>query len=264
MESFNLFLNSFSGSPYITNRIAANHVIFTINWDAVFNLNNHKYRRCRLRHDYYSDAAPLANPFIPNAVNGVLVANGINSRSTSTTGGMVLGLITIDSIAVTNNLTAHPSATTSSNFVASIPSSTANLTISNTLSPDFMLAIGDSISFYDPNVVAYVSRTITAITGAYTYTLSSAIGATAITSSPMTCANPVTSSYTCLKSTTIQSSVGSEIEVPKGMVQLEVLLCNNNYGQPAQVSLLTGANIQDWALILNFEFYDPIPNEYTL
>ena len=264
MESFNLFLNSFSGSPYITNRIAANDVIFTINWDAVFNLNNHKYRRCRLRHDYYSDASPLANPFTPNAVNGVLVANGINSRSTSATGGMVLGLITIDSIAVTNNLTAHPSATTTSNFVASITASTANLTINSTSSPLFMLAIGDVITFYDPNVSAYVSRTITAVTGAYTYTLSSAISTTAVTNAPMTCSNPVTSSYTCLKSTTIQSSVGSEIEVPKGMVQLEIQLCNNNYGQSGQAALLAGTNIQDWALILNFEFYDPIPNEYTL
>ena len=267
MESFSLFLNSFSGSPYVTTRNSPNDVIFTINWDALFNLNNHKYRRCKLRHDFSTENAVATNPFIPTTNNGVLVVNGIVPRTSSTTGGLVLGLIEVDSVAVTNNVTSHQSATTTSNFVGSIAASTANLTISSTSSPLFMLAAGDVITFYDPNNLSYQTRTIASITGPYTYTLTIPIGSTAVTNSPMTAANPVTTCYTYMKSTSLQSVVGIEIEVPRGYRQLEVQLVNNNYGQVTngvvQSPLISGNNLQDWGLMLNFEFYDPVPDQFN-
>jgi hypothetical protein len=285
VESFSLFLNSFSNSPYITNRISAADVVFTINWDAVFNLNNHKYNKCKLRYEFISDSAPLGNPFIPNNNNGVLVVNGINSRSTSNQGGTVLGLIEVASSSVTSSNVSHQSII-SNNFIASMPIGVGTtptvLTINSTTSPLFMLSVNDYITWYNATsfttngyttAVGYVQKIVASVTGAYTYTLNNTDGssfvnstATAITNAPFTCGNPVIYEYTYLKSTNLQSQVGQSIEVPRGMRTLEVQLCNNNYGQTVngvlQAPLLSGTNLQDWGLILNFEFSEPIDEKY--
>jgi len=293
VESFSLFLNSFGGSPYITNKISAADVIFTINWDAVFNGKNHKYNSCKIRHEFISDSAPLSNPFLPNNQNGVLVVNGINSRSTSVQGGAVLGLIEVCASSVTSSNITHQSVV-SNNFVASIPvgvgTTPSIMTINSTISPLYMLEVGDSITWYNATAftsntgttpatyttpVGYVSKTVASVTGGYTYTLNNPDGTpfvnstvTAIVNAPFTCKNPVTYEYTFLRSTTLQSGVGQQIEVPRGMRTLEVQLCNNSYGQitsgVTQSALLPGAgtNLQDWALILNFEFSEPIDEKY--
>lgn len=174
MESYSLFLNSYIGGSYITSRAGTSDVIYTINWDAVFNLNNHKYQKCRLRHDFYSDS--ITNGVTPTSGNGVIVLNGINSRSTSITGGMVLGLITVDTATSTNGST--------------------------------------------------------------------------------------TTSYSALKSTSLQSVTGINIEVPKGMRTFEVQLQNNAYGSTASQGLLASNTVADWGLMLIFEFYDPVPDTY--
>jgi hypothetical protein len=288
VESFTLFLNSFSNSPYITNKIGAADVIFTINWDSVFNLRNHKYNSCKIRHEFISDNAPLSNPFTPNNNNGVLVINGINSRSTTVQGGMILGLIQVGSVSATSSNISHQSVI-SNNFIASMPVGVGTtptvLTINSTSSPLFMLAVGDYISWYNATAfttngyttpVGYVQKIVASVTGGYTYTLNNTDGSsfvnsttTAVTNAPFTCGNPVNYEYTFLTSTTLQSQVGQSIEVPRGMRTLEVQLCNNNYGQATSASnptpqpaLLTGTNLQDWGLILNFEFSEPIDDKY--
>jgi len=294
VESFSLFLNSFTYSPYITNKISIADVIFTINWDAVFNGRNHKYNSCKLRHEFISDNAPLANPFTPNSSNGVLVVNGINSRSTSVQGGTVLGLIQVGSVSATSINVSHQSVI-SNNFIASIPigvgTTPSVMTINSTSSPLFMLAVGDYISWYNTTAftsntgttpatyttpVGYVQKIVASVTGAYTYTLNNPDGTpfvnsttSAIVNVPFTCGNPVNYEYTFLTSTTLQSQVGQQIEVPRGMRPFEVQLCNNNYGQKisatsnaTEPALLTGTNLQDWALILNFEFSEPIDDKY--
>jgi hypothetical protein len=288
VESFSLFLNSFSYSPYITNKISIADVIFTINWDAVFNGKNHKYNACKIRHEFISDNAPLSNPFTPNNNNGVLVVNGINSRTTSVQGGTILGLIQVGSVSATTSNVSHQSVI-SNNFIASIPvgvgTTTSVMTINSTSSPLFMLAVGDYISWYNATAfttngyttpVGYVQKIVASVTGGYTYTLNNPDGSsfvnsttTAIVNAPFTCGNPVNYEYTFLTSTTLQSGVGQQIEVPRGMRTLEVQLCNNNYGQltsatskTPEPALLSGTNLQDWALILNFEFSEPIDDKY--
>jgi hypothetical protein len=285
-ESYSLYLSSFSGTPYYSSRNTLANVLYTINWDAVFNLNNHKYNKCKLRYDFTSDAAPLTNPFNTSANNGVLVLNGINSRSTSQQGGCVLGLIEVASTIATSNNYAHISVQPN-NFIGSIPvgvGTTASiLTIDSTKSPTFMLDVGDSIKWYNTTAfttnsfttaVGYTTKTVKAVTGAYTYTLLNSDGSdfvnsttAALVSIPFSCANPAQLGYTFLKSTTIQSSAGQSIEVPRGMVQFEVLLCNGNYGQVTTKvvapPLISGTNLQEWSLILNFEFSDPIEDQYT-
>ena len=295
-ESHQLYLNSFTGSPYLVNKPNVttsyptgnpNYCVFTINWDAIFNLNNHKYNKCRLRYDFYSNPTFLSNPFFPTFANGALVLNGINARSTSTTGGMVLGLITLDSIAVTSSNATHQSLI-SNNFIASIPvgvgTTPSVMTINNTSSPLFMLAVSDYVTWYNATAfttngyttpVGYVTKQVASVTGAYTYTLLNLDGSnfvnsttTALVNVPFTCTNALTQNFVCLKSTNLQGAAGQSIEVPRGMKNLEVLLAENSYGQVTsgvvQPLLLQGSNMQDWGLILNFELYDPKDgNDYT-
>jgi hypothetical protein len=285
-ESYSLFLNSFVGSPYITNRISVADVIFTINWDAVFNMNNHKYNKCKIRYKFLSDNASLDNPFTPSANNGVLVVNGINSRSTSAQGGTVLGLIDVKNLSVTRNVYVHQSIV-ANNFIGSMPvgvgTTPTTLTISSTSSPLFMLNTADTITYYNPTAfttngyttpAGYVTKTFASITGLYTYTLKNPDGSdfvnsttAAVVNAPMSVSNAINLEYTYMESSTIESIQGQSIEVPRGMRPLEVLLCNNNYGQVTsgvlQPPLLTGTNLQDWGLQLLFEFSDPIQDQYT-
>lgn len=91
-ETFVLYLNSFAGFPLIdpgAPKTYAN-VTYNINWDAVFNLNNHIYRKCKIRYEFISDQA-TSNTYDPASDNAVLILNGINSRSTSRFGGLQLG-----------------------------------------------------------------------------------------------------------------------------------------------------------------------------
>ena len=295
-ESHQLYLNSFTGSPYLVNKPNVttsypngnpNRCIFTINWDAIFNMNNHKYNKCRLRYDFYTNPSSNGNPFIPTVVNGVLVLNGINARSTSTTGGTVLGLITLDSIAITTTNVTHQSLI-QNNFIASIPVGVGTIqsvmTINSTSSPLFMLQASDYVTWYNAAAfttngytteVGYVTKQVANVSGAYTYRLLNPDGSnfvnsttTAITNAPFTCTNARTQNFVCLKSTNLQGAAGQSIEVPRGMRNLEVLLAENSYGQvlsgALQPLLLEGSNMQDWGLILNFEFSEPIgENQYT-
>ena len=261
-ESFSLYLNSSVGSAYQQSRPSANDVTFLVDWDAVFGLNNHKYTKCKLRYEFSSGANYASNPLTPLTYAGVLVEAGINSRSTSKTGGVVLGLIDLQTTTATNNSAFHQSIY-SNNFVGSIGSTSSTLTVSSTTSPTVLLAVGDSIQYWDPNTSATVTRNITAVTGAYTYTLNIANGATAITSEPMSAANPVTTAYTYMRSSTLMSPEGLSVEVPKGLRSLEIMLCQNSYGSSSGQQLITGSALQDWGLVLHFEMYDPVPNDYT-
>jgi hypothetical protein len=285
-ESYSLFLSSFAGSPYYVSRNTLASVAYNINWDAVFNMNNHKYNKCNLRYEFISEASPVTNPFTTTADNGVLVLNGIVSRSTSQQGGCILGLIDVESSTSTNNNYSHISVQ-QNNFIASIPvgvgTTPSILTIDSTKSPTFMLDVGDTIKWYNTTAfttngfttpVGYQPKTVKTVTGAYTYTLSNSDGTdfvnsttAALVSIPFSCANPTQLSYTYMKSTTIQSQAGQSVEVPRGMRPLEVLLCQSNYGQVTNKvvasPLITGTNLQEWDIILNFQFFDPIPDQYT-
>jgi hypothetical protein len=104
---------------------------------------------------------------------------------------------------------------------------------------------------------------VTAVVTQYSYTLNIANGASAIANYPMSIANPVTTSYTFMRSTTLMSPEGLSVEVPKGLRSLEIMLAQNSYGSTSGTQLLTGSALQDWGIILYFELYDPIPNDYT-
>lgn len=69
------------------------------------------------------------------------------------------------------------------NFQGSISASGSTLTVNTT---GLVLRVGSTISFYDANTSAINTKTITAQSGASTYTLNSAIGATALASIAMT------------------------------------------------------------------------------
>jgi hypothetical protein len=263
-KSYSLYLSSLGGSPWYQSRNTVADVTYLINWDAVFNLNNHKFSKCKLRYEFVSGANYASNPLTVISDNGVLVTNGIMSRSASTVGGVALGLIEVISTALTSSATVNYSVT-QNNFIGSITGSTNVLTISSSASPTFMLQSGDTISFYDPNSSARTTKTIATVTGAYTYTFTGAIGATGVTSVPFAVGNPTTSSYTYMKSNNLALVDGLSVEVPKGYRQFEVQLASNAYGQSSstQPYLLTGTNLQDWSLILHFELYDSVPNDYT-
>jgi len=261
-ESFSLYLNSASGSAYQQSRPSANDVTFLVDWDAVFGLNNHKYTKCKLRYEFSSGANFASNPLLPTSQTGVLVEVGIASKSTSKTGGVVLGLIDLQTTTTTSNSVFHQSVY-SNNFVGSIAANSSTLTVSSTSSSNVLLNATDSIQYWDPNTSTTVTRSITAVTGPYTYTLSVANGATAITNTPMSAANPVTTSYTYMRSSTLMSPEGLSVEVPKGLRSLEIMLCQNSYGASSGTQLITGSALQDWGLVLHFEMYDPVPNNYT-
>jgi hypothetical protein len=268
-ESYGLFLNSFGGSAYTTTRNTVADVNFLINWDSFFNGDNNKYKKCRLRYDFISDSAPTNNPFTPTANNGVLILNGINPSASYTNGGMPLGLIDVQSITATNT-TVHQSVF-ANNFIGTIAGGSNTLTIVSASSPTAMLNVGDVVGFRDPNAAyAYTTRTISALpaTNNYTYTFSgTALGATAVTAQPFSVGNPYDVTYTSMISSNLQSGIGVSIEVPKGYRNLNVQLQNNNYGQVTngvvQSTLLTGTNLQEWGLMLIFELYDAVPNDYT-
>ena len=261
-ESFSLYLNSAVGSAYQQSRPSANDVTFLVDWDAVFALNNHKYTKCKLRYEFSGNPSFASNPLSPLSQTGVLVEVGINSKSTSKTGGVVLGLIDLVSTNVTSSLVSHPSLF-SNNFIGSIPALSSTLTVVSASSPTAMLAVDDSIKYYDPNTSAYVTRTITAVVSQYTYTLSAANGAVAIVTYPMSAANPRTTSYVYMRSSTLDFTEGVSVEVPKGMRTIEIMLALNSYGSTTGQQLITGSSLQDWGLILHFELYDPVPNDYT-
>jgi hypothetical protein len=183
------------------------------------------------------------------------VLNGLNSRSTSQAGGMVLGLITVDTTTSLDNInSAGPNLAQQITFVGSLTASSTTLTVNSTTSPNTMIPVGSTIYYYDANTSSVVSRLISAQTGAYTYTLNTANGTTANSNIPILTNFSQNISYSALKSTSLQSITGIDIEVPKGMKPLEVQLQNNNYGV-AGSGLLPSTT--DWGLMLLFEFYDP-------
>ena len=264
-ESYGLYLSSFSGTPYYSSLNTYADVTFNINWDTFFNGDNHKYTKCRLRYDFLSDNAPTTNPFTPVGNNGVLLLNGINPAASYNAGGFPLGIINVQGYTITNTNVVHHSVL-ANNFIGSITGGTATLTISSTASPTFMLNIGDVVGFRDPNnSFLYTTKTITALptTNAYTYTLDSVIGATAVTAQPFSCGNPYDLTYTSLMSSNLQSGIGVSIETPKGYRNLNVQLQNSNYGQPPYNNIMTGTNLQPWGLMLIFELYDPVLNDNT-
>ena len=261
-KSYSLYLNSTLGSPYLQSRPSANDVTYLINWDSVFNLNNHKFTKCKLRYEFSSASNYATNPLNPQSQAGVLVINGIQSKSQSPTGGVVLGLIDLASTSMTNNVSTNKSIA-SNNFIGTIGAASTTLTVSSTSSPTVLLAVGDSIQYWDTNTSAIVTRTVTAVTGSYTYTLSTANGVAANTSIPMNIANPVTTAFTYMRSSTLMSPEGLSIEVPRGLRNFEVMLALNSYGSTNGQQLITGSSLQDWGLIMHFEMYDPVPNNHT-
>lgn len=99
-ESFSLFLSSFTGFSYLTPTSPAANVDMTylINWDSFFNGANHKYKKCRLRYEYYSDPVISGNQYDPLTYNALLVLTGLVSSSSTKYPGSVLGLLSLDSI----------------------------------------------------------------------------------------------------------------------------------------------------------------------
>jgi hypothetical protein len=267
-ESYGLFLNSFINSAYYLSRNTVADVIYNINWDSFFNGDNHKYTKCRLRYDFISDNASVTNPFTPTANNGLLLLNGINPCATYINGGLPLGLITVQSIT-TSTAAVHQSVV-DNNFTGTISIATPPI-LTVTTPAYFMLAVGDTISFRNPNsAYVYETRNVASLTNSAsnTYTLSGgSIGATAATAVPISSANPRDLTYTTLVSSNLQSGIGVSIEVPKGFRNLNVQLQNNAYGQTisgiTQPHLMSGTNLAEWGLMLVFELYDPVPNEYT-
>jgi len=252
-QAYSLYLNSFAGSPFYQSNAgvsnAPNQVNFTVNWDAVFNLNNHRFKRCRIRHDFYSDNSTAAVQFTPTNQNGVLVLNGINSRSTSMTGGVVLGLITLDTQAVsTPVITGTGSvATGSGNGVFTLLSISSGV-----IAPGMTITLG----VVSMQVLSVISGT-GGVGSTYAVSYNVLIAASNF-SIPTT-----TVTYSSLKSGYLPSIVGQDIEVPKGIRDLVVQLWNNNYGASGGFSLLSNATA--WGLMLSFEFYDPEEGDkYTL
>lgn len=264
-ESYGLYLSSVVGTAYLTSRNTASSLTYNINWDAFFNEDNHKYTKCRLRYDFLSENAPTGNPFTPLQNNGLLLLNGINPCASYIKQGLPLGLISIQSITTTTTAIHH--SIVANNFVGTVSiAATPLLTV--TSPTNFMLNVGDIISFRNPNTSAYESRTVATITSATTYTLSGAtIGAAAATGVPISCANSRDLALTTLVSSNLQSGIGVSIEVPKGFRNLNVELHTNEFGKTiagASIdSLMGGTNLQEWNLMLVFELYDPVPNEYT-
>jgi hypothetical protein len=261
-ESFSLFLNSTAGSAYLQSRPSPNDVTFLVDWDAVFALNNHKYTKCKLRYEFSGNPSFAATPLSPINQTGVLVEVGINSKSTSKTGGVVLGLIDLMSTNVTTSSISHPSVF-SNNFIGSIPALSSTLTVSSTASPTAMLATTDTITYWDPNTSAFATRNILSVLGQYTYTLSAANGALAVVSYPMTVSNPRTTSYVYMRSSTMDFTEGVSVEVPKGLRTLQIMLAASTYGASSGQQLMTSTALPDWGIMLHFELYDPVPNDYT-
>jgi hypothetical protein len=69
-------------------------------------------------------------------------------------------------------------------FSGSISASSNTLTVSNSLSSSLSISVGNTFSFYNPNTTSIDTRTITAQTGAYTYTFSGSALGTTPTSNP--------------------------------------------------------------------------------
>ena len=100
-------------------------------------------------------------PFINNTYN-------IGSSYNSNTNYATIGTFTFGTIV------NYPAST----FQGSIALSSSTLTVpSGTL-----LNVGSVIAFYDPNLSAYNTKTISAVSSATTYTLNSPIGASAVSS----------------------------------------------------------------------------------
>lgn len=111
-EVYNLYLNSFTGNAYLATAQSPSpnsDMAFSINWDTFFNGANYRYKKCRLRYEYYSDPILTSNPYDPLAFNSILVLTGLNSNSATKYGGIVLGLLSLDTITLT---TITPSVAT--------------------------------------------------------------------------------------------------------------------------------------------------------
>lgn len=104
---YSLYLSSFTGAPFLTNRSDLGSVKYNIDWDAFFNRDNYRYKSCRIRHYFLSDPSTgSVYTYDPANFNGVLVAQGLNSTNNSPYNGLVLGLIGVQCVPYLSNSVA--------------------------------------------------------------------------------------------------------------------------------------------------------------
>lgn len=103
-EVYSLYLNSTSGStnPYMPQ--ASSSLVsrtYQINWDSFFNLANKRFRKCRVRYEFYSDPS-TGTQMDPTTYNAVLGLVGVNSMSSTKYGATVLGVLSLDTVSPTS------------------------------------------------------------------------------------------------------------------------------------------------------------------
>lgn len=93
-QVYRLYVCSVTGFPGLINNTDKANVSWLIDYDVLFNRENYKYENCRLRYRFFSHPGTIANiSHVTN--NGVLVANGLNSRHVSkNTSALVLDNVT--------------------------------------------------------------------------------------------------------------------------------------------------------------------------
>jgi hypothetical protein len=111
-------------------------------------------------------------PFINNTYN-------IGQTNNSNTQYCTIGTFTFGNAVISPSIS----------FVGSIAAASSTLTLTTT---GIILPVGSTISFYDTNLVGMNTKTITAQTGASTYSLNSVIGANAQNAIPISIV-PITS-----------------------------------------------------------------------
>lgn len=110
-EIFSLYLNSVAGAnPYIqipTSTLAQRN--YAIDWDIFFNGANFKYKKCKVRYEFYSDpAVGTVNQYDPSTYNSVLGLTGIPTKAITKYGAVVVGMLHLDTITT---ITASTSLT---------------------------------------------------------------------------------------------------------------------------------------------------------
>jgi hypothetical protein len=102
-EVYSLFLNSASsGNPYMS-IVTASLVQrqYSINWDSFFNGANLRYKKCKLRYDFFSDPATGTTQMDPGLYNSLLVLSGLNANSGTKYPGLVAGLLSLETVTTT-------------------------------------------------------------------------------------------------------------------------------------------------------------------
>jgi hypothetical protein len=91
-KMFQLFLNSLTGFPSLTDNTNTSNVSFSIDYDSLFNREQYNYKYCRVRVKYVTNS----NSSISYLQNGyVLVANFASPYTSKSVPNVVLGLASV-------------------------------------------------------------------------------------------------------------------------------------------------------------------------